>query len=348
MSEPIRILLLGATGYIGGSILTELIDRNVVNRYVLSALVRKPFQASILADAGVSPLIFKDLDDFDVIRAVARDHDMVIAAASARHIDCARACLLGLGDRAKSTGNETHYIHISGASILGDWPVSGERIDTKIYSDTDDDIYDIEKNFPDAHSPVREVDLVVVETGEKEGVKTYIVPPPLIFGRGTGSFTLGVGQVHMMTQLSLKKKRSVMLGSGSGIWNRVHIGDLTDLFTLLVRAIIDGKNLPFGKTGFYFVENGFQTWKSISEGIGKAGKELGAFETEEVVEITMQEAAEEFYDGKLRDAEGVLASNSRTKADKARQILGWQPKYGEEAFLEEIEEVVAAMIEEQA
>ncbi|KAG4437897.1 hypothetical protein IFR05_006616 [Cadophora sp. M221] len=346
MSEQTRILLLGATGYIGGSILTELIDRNAEDRYVLSALVRKAYQASILTDTGVNPLIFKDLDDFDLIREAAKDHDIVIAAASARHFDCARACLLGLGDRVKSTGKETHYVHISGTSMLGDWPVSGERVDTKVYSDVGDDIFSIEKNFSDSHSPVRQVDQLVVETGEKEGVKTYIVPPPLIFGRGTGSFTLGVGQVHMITQLSLKKKQSVMLGSGSG--NRVHILDLTDLFTLLIRAILDGKSLPFGKTGYYFVENGFQTWKSISEGIGKAGKELGAFETEEVGEITMQEAADEFYNGDLRHAEGVLASNSRTRADKAHQIIGWQPKYGEEAFLEEIEEVVAAMVDEQA
>lgn len=59
----------------GGSILTELIERNSEDRYVLSALVRKSYQASILADAGVSPLIFKDLDDFDVIREAAKDND---------------------------------------------------------------------------------------------------------------------------------------------------------------------------------------------------------------------------------------------------------------------------------
>jgi len=140
----------------------------------------------------------------------------------------------------------------------------------------------------------------------------------------------------------------MVLAYQTQIWSRVHILDLTNLFTLLIRAILDRKTLPTGKTGYYFVENGFQTWKSIAEGIGKAGKELGAFETEEVGEVTMNEAADEFYNGSLRDAEGVLASNSRTKADKARQILGWQPKHGEQAFLEEIEEVVAAMIEEQA
>jgi hypothetical protein len=40
-----------------------------------------------------------------------------------------------------------------------------------------------------------------------------------LVGPGTGSFTLGVGQVHMMTQLSLKKKESVMIGEGSGVYN---------------------------------------------------------------------------------------------------------------------------------
>lgn len=59
----------------GGSILTELIDKNAEDRYTLSALVRKPYQASILTDAGVTPLIFKDLDDIDVIREAAKDHD---------------------------------------------------------------------------------------------------------------------------------------------------------------------------------------------------------------------------------------------------------------------------------
>jgi hypothetical protein len=40
--------------------------------------------------------------------------------------------------------------------------------------------------------------------------------------------------------------------------------------------------------------------------------------------------------------------STRTKADRARQVLGWSPKYGEEAFLEEIDEVVAAMAVEHS
>jgi hypothetical protein len=64
--------------------------------------------------------------------------------------------------------------------MIGDWPESGERVDDRIYNDQLDDIYAIEKEFPDNYSPVRVVDQLVVDLGEKSGVKTYIVPAPLI------------------------------------------------------------------------------------------------------------------------------------------------------------------------
>ena len=68
------ISILTLSYHSGGSALTELLERNDA-RYTLSALVRKPYQASILADAGVKPLIFKDLDDFGVIRDAAKECD---------------------------------------------------------------------------------------------------------------------------------------------------------------------------------------------------------------------------------------------------------------------------------
>lgn len=66
--------------------------------------------------------------------------------------------------------------------MIGDWPVSGSRVDSKIYSDTED-IFEIEKEFEkkeEGWSPVRSVNQFVIAEGEKLGVKTYIVVPPLI------------------------------------------------------------------------------------------------------------------------------------------------------------------------
>ncbi|CZR50992.1 related to NAD dependent epimerase/dehydratase family protein [Phialocephala subalpina] len=345
MAEKTKILILGSTGYIGGSILTELIDHGTADHQEISALIRQPYQASILKDQGINPIIFKSLDDFETIRNAAKDHDIVIAAADARHTESARAILTGLSERQKSTGRATHYIHTSGASMVGDWPISKDPpIEPMIYSDKHDNIFETEKNWPEEFSPVRKVNQLVVELGEKEGVKTYIVPPPLIFGPGTGFFTLGFGQIHMIVQLALKKKQSVTVGPGEGVWNRVHVKDLSRLYFLLVQALLDGKtDVPSGKTGYFFAENGFQSWREISDRVAKAGKEVGVFENCEVAAVTLQEAADEFYDGDLRHAEGVLVSNSRTSANNARDVLGWSTAFGEDAFHEEIVDVVSNM-----
>jgi hypothetical protein len=132
------------------------------------------------------------------------------------------------------------FYQTSGASMIGDWPVTGDRTDTKTYSNIGDNIFEIERDFPESHSPVRKVNQLVVGLGEKEGVKTHIVAPPLIckFSRPqwifkgenpsnsraelrsrtrNRIFTLGFGQVHMMVQLALKNKQSVMIGIGSGV-----------------------------------------------------------------------------------------------------------------------------------
>ena len=67
-------------------------------------------------------------------------------------------------------------------------------------------------------------------------------------------------------------------------------------------------DIPSGKQGYYFAENGFQSWKSIAEGIGRAGKELGLFETDEVTGIELKEVADEMFGGDPRHAESVLGS----------------------------------------
>jgi len=144
-------------------------------------------------------------------------------------------------------------------------------------------------------------------------------------------FNISSGQIEMMTELSFKYNQAVVIGEGKGvrtpnplpvasltflltaitqIWSRVHIRDLSNLYFLLASAIIEfaKRDIPHGKLGYYFAENGYQTWFDISEGIGKIGKAQGAFETEEVKSIGLQEAADYWYEGNTREAESVLAS----------------------------------------
>jgi hypothetical protein len=80
------------------------------------------------------------------------------------------------------------------------------------------------------------------------------------------------------------------------------------LFALLVENTLAKKEFPSGKNGYYFAENRFQSWVSIAERVGKAGYEIGLFDSLNVGRITLKEVADEFFARNLRDAEGVLAS----------------------------------------
>jgi nucleoside-diphosphate-sugar epimerase len=117
-------------------------------------------------------------------------------------------------------------------------------------------------------------------------------------------------QVKTMIRAALEMRKAVILGSGSGMWSRIHIRDVGSLFFTLVEHILhnSSSSIPSGKTGYYFAENGFQSFKSIAQRIAQTGKALGVLDTDEVMSMGLQEFAEKFYEGDVRMAESILAS----------------------------------------
>jgi hypothetical protein len=115
----------------------------------------------------------------------------------------------------------------------------------------------------------------------------------------------------MLVQTALTHHQPITVGAGTGIWSRIHIQDLTSLYLLLTQSILSSSPPPSGKTGYYFAENGEQSWESIAEKIGEVGGRIGVFEGSEgskVGRVGLEEANEEFGYGSQRDAEGVLGS----------------------------------------
>jgi hypothetical protein len=113
-----------------------------------------------------------------------------------------------------------------------------------------------------------------------------------------------------MVQAALKYHHPVTAGSGTGIWSRIHIQDLTSLYFLLIQAILssDQKPPPSGKTGYYFAENGEQSWRGIAERIGEVGGGIGGLEGRGLGSMGLEEARVEFGYESVRDAEGVVGS----------------------------------------
>ena len=75
-----KILVTGATGYIGGSVA----ERLVVSGHTVVGLVRSREKALLLKQRGINPVV-GTLDDWGVLTDAAHAADAVIHAASADH-----------------------------------------------------------------------------------------------------------------------------------------------------------------------------------------------------------------------------------------------------------------------
>lgn len=274
----------------------------------ISVLVRRQDQADILSSLGLTPILFKDLDDSPVLTEAASNHDIVIHAANGYHIPSAKALLTGLAQRKAKTGNPVHYIHNSGTSNFGNRPVSGKYLEEpRVFSDKDD-IYAYEKFREEKEQyKQRTSDVTVFETGVDLGIKTYIICSPLIYGRGTGLFNKSSIQIPIMIRSALERDEAIYAGDGLGVWDHTHIEDIASLYTLIVTKILSGDRIPSGKEGFYFANHGTQTWLDIAKGIARVGHQRGKLAAEPK-SVSLAEASKAWFGGDEDMTEPAICS----------------------------------------
>ena len=171
---------------------------------------------------------------------------------------------------------------------------------------------------------------------------------PTIYGFGSGYFNKQSIQISMLTRASLKAGQALVIGDGKGVWNYVHIDDLTDLYILLLQKILHGETVPSGEQ-ILFSETGTFSWNEASQGIADALFKLGAIKTVDVKQVSLEDIAGQLFAGDMLLAEVGFASkwviswffvdstllmrlpSSRTKSDLARE-LGWKPVKTEQDF----------------
>jgi nucleoside-diphosphate-sugar epimerase len=284
----VQVFITGATGYIGGSVAAKLLQGG----HTVLGLVRTDEKAAQLKQRGIEPLI-GTLADFHQIVQAARQCDAVINAANADDSFSVEAIIQGLAGSGKP------FIHTSGTSVVSD-RAAGE------YSDA---IFNEDSPFEPLPERMMRVaiDRAVLMAARK-GVRSIVIRPSLIYGRGHG---LNPDSVQIPHLIELAKKYGIarQVGRGQNVWSHVHIDDIVDLYLLALEYA--------PACSLFYAENGEAAWKSLASAIGR----LLGFGSE-TKDWPIEEAVREWGAGAITS----YGSNSRVRALKARKMLGWAPK----------------------
>ncbi|KAG6841359.1 hypothetical protein C0991_011902 [Blastosporella zonata] len=333
--SQVSLFLIGVSGFIGGNLLLTLLGREDRDRFDITVLIRGEDRAALIREKLGLKTVVADLSDRAVIIAASENADIVINTANSDHPVGAAAIVEGLTKRKAKTGKTGIYIHSSGTGALTD-NAQGEFKSEKVYDDEHvEDIQAIPADY--VH---RSCDTVISAAGAAGDIRSYIVMPPLIYGRGTGPFHRTSVQLPALIRSALKLGQACHYGKGIPWWNGVHVQDLTNVYLILLDDALSANPVaPHGADGFYFCP----TDRQFAQEIGTRLHSHGAIPTAEVRTFTEAEAI---------DALGTWAgfaygSNSRSKANKLFK-LGWKPVHGEgnDGLFESIIPEYLAVLEE--
>jgi nucleoside-diphosphate-sugar epimerase len=251
-------------------------------------LARSGEAAEKLTSRGIEPHR-GELKDKDSLRAAARKADGVIHAASpgdSTNSEADNSVLDAVLPELKGTNKP--FVYTSGIWVIGD---TGEKI--------------ADENFP-----LHPVPLVAwrvaceqrVLGSAKDGVRAIVIRPGIVYSRGGG--------IPAMMIHSAKLRGAVQfVGNGENHWPVVHVEEVADLYVLALEKAAAGSLFHAAEKDSVKVR---EVALAASEGAGIPGK----------VEAWPLEDARKTLGG-FADA---LALNQRISSEKARKILGWDPR----------------------
>jgi nucleoside-diphosphate-sugar epimerase len=141
-------------------------------------------------------------------------------------------------------------------------------------------------------------------------------------GHGRGPCSQRGRQVYELAKVTLRLQKGPIIGAGKSIWNNVHIHDLSDVYLLLVEAAIAGRTDDglWGSKAYYLTENGEHVWGELAKSTAEVATELGYLPEAKTESLDVESAKK--YAGFESLSWGL---NSRGRAQRAREILGWKP-----------------------
>ncbi|KAM0473431.1 hypothetical protein ACHAPX_008178 [Trichoderma viride] len=267
-----NILLTGASGYLGGSILAQLHNSgdggiDLPAHGTIYALVRSDAQARTVQDYGAKPAAF-DPGNEAAIESFIMDHkvSIVIWFLDVVNVDRQILFIRALAKLRQQTGQEVHFLQTSGAKIFSD--LAGAPTDKPLL-DTDPGLYEIQKQQQDqapyqAFQKAVGTNNTIIDLSEELGVKSYIIAPCIVYGKGLGFGNQISAQTVAIVRAAKVAKRVYRVDDNSPTWPVCHIRDNTDLYIRLLAAILsETRNPGHGKRGYYLPSPGSIAWDDL-------------------------------------------------------------------------------------
>lgn len=233
-----RVLVFGASGYIGRHIVRNLVD----NGRSVAGVVRSEPAAAVVRDTGAEAL-FGDLSAPETLMNFLDGADAVIWAAQLM-LEEERALVAAMLERLR---DETKtFVFTSGSSVMS------ERTDGYWIEDT----YAEDEPFVPRHQIAARLETeALVRGASNERLRTAVIRPPLVWGNGGC-------QIIADFYHSARVTGSVChVGPGLNVYSNVHVEDLAELYRLVLTKGARG--------GLYFAVSGELPFGIVAETIAR-------------------------------------------------------------------------------
>jgi nucleoside-diphosphate-sugar epimerase len=279
-----KIFFTSGTGYIGLAAAKAAKEAG----HSVTALSRSDESTARLQEYGIKAHK-GDLRQPDTYKQVLKDFDVVVHTAAVNGADFAQVEEQTVQTiLAELKGTQKAFIYTSGVWVLGN---TGDKPAT-------------EETQPNPLPLVAwrpQVEQTVI-AGAKDGIRTSVIRPALVYGNGGGI----IGQIFAVTKQAGK---APIIGPGENRWTFIHVEDLGRLYVLAAEKAPAGSLL-------HGADNRPVKQREVAELIAKAADVPGQTQVHPIEEARKIFGA--FADG--------LALDQHVDAPVTRKSLNWEPK----------------------